>query len=533
MASVPPVSRDALTHHLTIPKLYLEHGGIYEIPRFWFSYFPMNVTLLYAIPLYFSNDILPKFIHFAFALGTAALIYRYLLRRLNTHYALLGALFFLTIPVIVRLSTTAYVDLGLIFFLFAALLCLFDWIESDFRIRYLLIGAVFCGLALGTKYNGLVGLFLLGLFVPFIYSRYRGSQASEAGKAIGYAVVFVTVSMIVFSPWMVRNVLWTGNPVYPLYKSFFSPQTSQEESVGGCEQKKSKGMNHFQIRRDIFGESTLEIALIPIRVFFQGQDDNPKYFDGRLNPFLLLLPVFAVAGIRRDARKVKTEKTMMLFFSVLFLLIACAQTSIRIRYFSPIIPPLIILSMYGLYYIQTKFEVMPSMSGSIKKISIFGIVFFMLGLNGVYMVSLFNEIKPVQYITGQVTRDEYIQHFRPEYMSMQYANRQLNNDHKILGVYIGHRGYYSDIDIDFSINLLPGLAAAAGTPGEISGMLHEKGFSHLLVNYGLFNMYADNYTDHEKRMLAGFFEKYAVTEFSADGHGLIRIKNPTSEINDQ
>ena len=29
---VPPVSKDALSHHLAVPKLYLTHGGIYEIP---------------------------------------------------------------------------------------------------------------------------------------------------------------------------------------------------------------------------------------------------------------------------------------------------------------------------------------------------------------------------------------------------------------------------------------------------------------------------------------------------------------------
>ncbi len=31
MASVPPVSRDALVQHLAVPRLYLRHGGIYEI----------------------------------------------------------------------------------------------------------------------------------------------------------------------------------------------------------------------------------------------------------------------------------------------------------------------------------------------------------------------------------------------------------------------------------------------------------------------------------------------------------------------
>lgn len=113
---VPPVSRDALTHHLAVPKLYLQHGGIYEIPSIAFSYYPMNLDLLYIIPLYFGNDIVPKLIHFVFALLTAGLIYYYLAKRLGTIWALLGAIFFLSLPIIVKLSITVYVDLGLVFF---------------------------------------------------------------------------------------------------------------------------------------------------------------------------------------------------------------------------------------------------------------------------------------------------------------------------------------------------------------------------------------------------------------------------------
>ena len=93
---VPPVSRDALTHHLAVPKLYMEHGGIHEIPSIPASYNPMNLDLLYLIPLYFGNDIIPKFIHLSFALLTAWLIFGYLKRRLNSVYALLGVIFFLS-----------------------------------------------------------------------------------------------------------------------------------------------------------------------------------------------------------------------------------------------------------------------------------------------------------------------------------------------------------------------------------------------------------------------------------------------------
>ena len=84
LGSVPPVDRDSLTHHLYVPKLYLKHGGIYEIPAVEFSYFPMNLDMLYTAALYFGSDILPKYIHFAFALMTAWLLFRYLKYRLNT-----------------------------------------------------------------------------------------------------------------------------------------------------------------------------------------------------------------------------------------------------------------------------------------------------------------------------------------------------------------------------------------------------------------------------------------------------------------
>nr|NJM03067.1 phospholipid carrier-dependent glycosyltransferase [Desulfobacula sp.] len=354
LASVPPVNRDALTHHLFIPKLYLRHGGVYEIPHLIVSYYPMNLDLLYLIPLYFKNDIIPTFIHFSFALITAAMIYQYVARRINRTYALFGALLFLSLPVIVRLSSTAYVDLGLICFLFASLLYLFDWVESGFKLKYLILSGVWCGLAVGTKYNGLIGLFLLSLFIVFVYARYHTGQNRYAVKAIGYCAAFVVTAMIVFSPWMVRNIAWTGNPVYPLYNQFFNSTESNLETKPDVQMEEQIPISHIRIRREIYGESWLQIALIPLRVFFQGQDDNPQYFDGKVNPFLLLLPLFAFWRIRYGTRQEKTEKLLLLFFSVLFLLYSCAHTATRIRYFSAILPPLVILSMYGLYNFQTQ-----------------------------------------------------------------------------------------------------------------------------------------------------------------------------------
>ena len=190
LSSVPPVSRDALTHHLAIPKLYLKHGGIYEIPDRVFSYYPMNLDLLYMIPLYFGNDVVPKYIHFIFALLTAVLIYGYLKKRIDTTYAFLGALLFLSVPIIVKLSITAYVDLGLIFFSTTSLLLILRWAENRFRIRYLIAAAIACGLALGTKYNGLISFLMLTSMVPFIFLRfYQGSLQCQL-RSLGFAFLF-------------------------------------------------------------------------------------------------------------------------------------------------------------------------------------------------------------------------------------------------------------------------------------------------------------------------------------------------------
>ncbi|MBW1740164.1 MAG: hypothetical protein JRJ42_03395, partial [Deltaproteobacteria bacterium] len=59
LCSTPPISRDALIHHLAIPKLWLKHGGFYETPWALYSYYPMNIDLLYLVALYFKNDIAP------------------------------------------------------------------------------------------------------------------------------------------------------------------------------------------------------------------------------------------------------------------------------------------------------------------------------------------------------------------------------------------------------------------------------------------------------------------------------------------
>lgn len=455
LAAVPPVDRDALTHHLFVPKLYLQNGGIYEIPEIPFSYYPMNLDLLYMIPLYFGNDIIPKYLHFSFALLTAFLIYRFLKERIGSVWGLMGALFFLTIPVITKLSITVYVDLGLIFFSTASLLFLLSWLDSDLDWRWLLLCGLCAGLAAGTKYNGLVTVAVIGLMVPFCYSRVASKKGRSQLKlgmgALIAATVFVAGVMCTYSPWLIRNYAWTGNPVYPLHKSFFSQSANNLKNNEQAEtnrqiknERSSLTRNIFVERRLIYGESTLDTLALPIRFFFQGQDDNPRYFDGKLSPFLLILPLCAFLGWRNLEGNRKREYLVLLSFALLYFFFTFFQTAMRVRYVSPSLPPLILLSTFGLHSLFTWIN---NKSKLINRFDSFVLVILFVVVmlpNYVYLKELFPKVRPFDYLNGTLDRDAYITVHRPEFTAIQWLNDRTEPDERVLCIFLGKRGYYME-----------------------------------------------------------------------------------------
>ncbi len=531
MSMVPPVSKDALIHHLAVPKLYLKHGGVYEIPFMDFSYYPMNLEFLYMIPLYFGNDIIPKLIHFTFALSTALLIFHYLKKRAGLVYGLSGAVFFLSIPIIVKLSINVYVDLGVIFFSFASLLLILKWLDEKFRARYLIYSGITCGLALGTKYNALITFALLALFIPFLYSRFNEDKKHLNSRSLYYCAGFVLAALIFFSPWMIRNYSWKDNPVYPLYNSIFNqPDQTNNKIRGESEEenvKQNKGF--FTYRNNIYGESTLEIASLPVRIFFQGKDGDPQYFDGKLNPFLLIFPILAFLPLKNTPGTLKRERMIFLVFSLLFFFIAFFTAVLRIRYISPIIPPLTVLSILGIKNLLEAVNNRPSrifrVTGNISVVLLF---IFSLALNVNYIAGLFKDVDPVPFISGRISRDEYISRFIPEYPALKYINTKVSTDAKIFFIYLGKRGYYCNRDYEFNPGFLHNLIIKARTSGDIFKGFRKKGFTHLLIFTPVFNKWVkDNCSIEKQKLIETFFREFTVSIFYRKGVvlNMLKIKN--------
>lgn len=516
----PVIDRDALIHHLAIPKLWLKNGGFYEIKWAIYSYYPMNLDLLYLIPLYFNKDFLAKFIHMGFGIGTALLIYCYLRNKLSRMAGLLGIFVFLSTPMVVRLSTEAYVDLGLVFFTTASILTFILYRDGDYKdLKWLIISSVAMGLALGTKYNALIAWFFLSLAVVFIYSR----DTRKQWNAVKCGLIFFLVSLLIFSPWLIKNSILTGNPLYPLFQGFFNAGGAPTQDGTYAIVSGNKYMGIFQMRETMYGESFWETLLIPIRYFFQGQDNSYRYFDGVLNPVLIILLPFAFLN-----KTFLYDKILFVCFSVFFLLIASFLDQTRIRYIFTVVPVLSILSVMGFMNILSWALRRPHRLKYAWTVAVLSVFIAVMSLNIIYIKDYYHKISPMNYILGKESKDDFISRHVSSYPAIKYINTFTPENARVRLILLAGRGYYLDRqyeeDQSMGLDLIRSLVAASESDDSFQDHLHALGCTHLLVRMDVFHLFLQtNYSPDAGRLLIHRMNKTMDVLFNQNGHTVYKI----------
>lgn len=502
---LPPISRDELTHHLAIPKLYARAGRIVEVPMAPYSYYPMLVDMLYTPWVHWGYDFVPKWIHALFGFLTGLLVYAYCAGRMNAVYGLLGFFFFVSTPVIARLSHWGYIDLGLAFYTTAALICLLRWRENRQKLGSLSLAALSLGFALATKPNGLVAALLISfLFLLVIVKPPRLSMGHTGAELFLYGAL----ALLPFTPWLTKNWAQTGNPFFPFLGQFFR-QRLQPAAEGAS----FAGLDIFVKRELLYGESVWQILALPVRLFFFGRDDNPQFFDGVLTPILVVLLPWAFKGKGAD------EKKLLASFALLFLAYAIFLVDLRVRYILPIIPPLVILAVYGIFnlYLRIKRPVY----------LFFGLLFF-AGWHGVYLWRYVVAADPLGYLTGSESRDAYLDRKLPEYAAFRYVNHETPAAAKIYLLFVGRRAYYCERDYFHDGGDLPGFLLAAirsaKSAAEIEAALKQKQITHLLAREDLLASFlSHNLSPAETARWNRFVETRLEVKFRGRGHAVYEL----------
>jgi len=203
-AFVPELAFDALWYHLTLPKMWLSEGSLSFFPGavYKYSVMPMLGEMLYITAVSLQGQVAAKLVHFSFGLLTLAATYLTARKFLDPRRAILSVVVLATNLVFAWESTTAYADLFRSFFEIVSLNLLLSrrWYSS----------ATVLGLAAASKLLALTSiplhLAIMTLHHTSVFSRIK----------------FVSIVVLIISPWLIRAFLATGNPVYP----FFSPMYS-------------------------------------------------------------------------------------------------------------------------------------------------------------------------------------------------------------------------------------------------------------------------------------------------------------------
>ena len=202
---VPPHQYDSLVYHLALPQEYLRAGRLYAPDGMVYAHFPQNGEMLFTLALQLGSDLLAQmFVWLATALTVGWLL---TFGRRITSAAPWAAVLVATHTSVLSMSSTTYVE-PLVMLLMTGALLAFEASEEGRERGPLILSALFMGLALGTKYYaGMLAVLLVLRLVR------RGRWKA--------AVLFSAVAGAAFAPWLVKNWICVGNPVFPfLYKVF-------------------------------------------------------------------------------------------------------------------------------------------------------------------------------------------------------------------------------------------------------------------------------------------------------------------------
>lgn len=455
----PPHSRDALIHHLALPAWFLRVGRVIDLPFAEAGYYPMILEFLFSIPLSLGVDWLAATLHAVFAILTAHLIFLFIQERFSTAGAWIGALLFLTLPVVMQSASQADVDLGVTYFaVLSWFLLLSPQTDSFKQMRYSTAGFAM-GLSMASKYNGFL-VFSLSTVLLLMQSLREEWSAKQARNRIG---AFVGCSLLVVSPWMIRNCIWTGDPIFPYFRNLFGWRPTEAFSAPTI-----PALLH---RRYLYGESWGEILALPVRIFFQGIEGDPKYFDGRLSPVLCIAALIIFVPRIRKMSWMKSMGFMILAYGVY----AGFLQILRMRYLLPIIPLFVIGATSFVESITQKWR------KPFRGVLVIGILF-----QGYLAWEGFRTEKPLSVLLGQVSRADYLQERLPEYGVQRFASDHLTQNDRILFVLLGHRGYYCDIPYQYDFHD-PGRSWRRWLEGNpdlesLKSRIQEEGITHIMLH---------------------------------------------------
>ncbi|HXL22051.1 MAG TPA: hypothetical protein VOA78_06280 [Candidatus Dormibacteraeota bacterium] len=202
-------SNDTVAYHLLGPKVWLRNGVIRPVPDNSHTAFPQTAETMYGALLAIGGGRAPCFSSFV-TFGMLLLITSSLAMRcgLDATGAWWVAALVATMPAVYSGSVNCFVDGIYAAFVLAAIR-----IGADAeRNRDWAIFGIFCGLAMGTKYTGLLAFPIILLCIVWLRNGLQQKGWRENSTGI---LVAIGCACAIAAPYYLRNWIFLGCPIYP------------------------------------------------------------------------------------------------------------------------------------------------------------------------------------------------------------------------------------------------------------------------------------------------------------------------------
>lgn len=421
-ALAPNVRFDALNYHLGVPAQYVENHTILPVPETFNSTLVHYSEMLYVLALLTVGQPLPNLILLSFSLIGAGWVFALGRRLKSTRLGLLGVFFYLSLPTVTLESSTGYIDIILAAFVTGSLLAGLAWWQTD-QPAWLVWSGVFGGIALGIKTTALMILAPeVGLFLVFLLYRHRFSWLFLR-RLLYFCLPLVLLPL----PWLIRDWLWTGNPIFPVLNSFFHTSIIVPPEVGTSTSIVAGNPSEFNLLQ--FIRLPWDLAANASLNYREGAQ-VPEGMAGSVT--LLALPwVFALAPhLRRPTRRLAW---VILLLAGLAMMITFLNLK-SIRLLQPVFPLLAVLS-------ATNFDVLwdEVHSPTVRR------AFIVLGLPllAVYLVATrmvfgafwnSSEAYPIHFALGQESRSQFLSRNLGVYDALQILNDEAAPGTKVLSL---------------------------------------------------------------------------------------------------
>ena len=454
----PPTFYDSMMYHLAVPEQYIQAGGMIAWPTNFFAHLPLNVEMLYLFSMLGKTVLLPKLIAFASGVALVLMMLAWYRRRFSMGFYQLPMLLFFTIPQVGFLTATSKPDIPAILALMAGLLMFDYYLDNPDNKRFLILTGLLWGFGLGAKY--IFAFYLVGFGLAFLVLKFKDFDLKKKLTAMLIVGLIVAACLL---PWLVKNTIYMGNPVYPYLNNILPNDHWSVEQAESFSAIQARGTDY----------SLLEWLYFPIEMFIKPYAYGMTVVFGVL--FLLFVPFlfFTTADTR-----------------LRFMIIAALLAFVTLMMFSKV-PRYFLVSFLLLSMpMANGYESISRRTPLLKKFMPVALVLLLI-MNLAQTADLHERYsKGASFLYNSLTdgfkiKDPKYLYYLPYYRAAEFANQRLSGQDRIL-VYGDERVFYFKIPVlagsFVDQNLLSHLLKHERSVESVIQGLQQEGITHILYS---------------------------------------------------